>query len=234
MLKKTNRVSLVEQVAAQMEELVGSGNWAVGDKLPPELQLMEEFDVSRNTLREAIRALVHAGLLETKQGSGTIVRSKSALGVALHRRFEKSSSIETLEVRLALEREGAQLAAKRRSDEDLEKLEKYIEKCRAAAEKKDLEAFIAADITFHQMIIKAAKNQVLLDLYEHMTDSIYTSIHDSMLHSQFNYDNEIHHELLEAIRNKDIAQASNYVDDYIHTFKKRFTTITEGSCWKKK
>lgn len=228
MLKKTSRVSLVEQVAAQMEALIGGGNWAVGDKLPPEMQLMEEFDVSRNTLREAIRALVHAGLLETKQGSGTLVRSKSSLGVALHRHFEKSSLIETLEVRLALEREAARLAAKRRSEADVEKLQEYIIKCQAAAEKKDLEGFIAADITFHQMIIKAAKNQVLLDLYEHMTDSIYTSIHDIMLDSQFNYDNEIHDELLEAIRAQDIERASTYVDDYIHTFKKRFTNITEG------
>lgn len=228
MLKKTSRVSLVEQVASQMEELIGDGHWAVGNKLPPEMQLMEEFDVSRNTLREAIRALVHAGLLETKQGSGTVVRSKSSLGVALHRHFEKSSLIETLEVRLALEREAAQLAAKRRSEADVRKLQEYIKQCQAAAEIKDLEAFISADISFHQMIVKAAKNQVLLDLYEHMTDAIYTSIHDIMLDSQFNYDNEIHHELLEAIREQDIHGASTYVNEYIHAFKQRFTNITEG------
>lgn len=228
MLKKTSRISLVEQVASQMEELIGNGQWAVGDKLPPEMELMEEFDVSRNTLREAIRALVHAGLLETKQGSGTIVRSSSSLGVALHRHFEKSSLIETLEVRLALEREAAQLAAERRSGVDIDKLEDCINKCQAAAKKKDLEAFIAADITFHQTIIKAAKNQVLQDLYQHMTDSIYTSIHNIMLDSQFSYDNEIHDELLEAIREQDIHGASTYVNEYIHAFKQRFTNITEG------
>lgn len=228
MLKKTSRISLVEQVASQMEELIGSGQWAVGDKLPPEMELMEEFDVSRNTLREAIRALVHAGLLQTKQGSGTIVQSSSSLGVALHRHFEKSSLIETLEVRLALEREAAQLAAERRSGLDIERLEECINKCQDAAEKKDLEAFIVADITFHQTIIKAAKNQVLQDLYKHMTDSIYTSIHDIMLDSQFSYDNEIHDELLEAIREQDIHGASTYVNEYINAFKKRYTNITEG------
>lgn len=227
MLKKTSRVSLVEQVASQMEELIGNGHWAVGDKLPPEMQLMEEFDVSRNTLREAIRALVHAGLLETKQGSGTIVCSSSALGVALNRHFEKSSLIETLEVRLALEREAAQLAAKRRSGADLEKLQECIDRCQDAAGRKDLEAFISADITFHKMMIKAARNQVLQDLYEHMTDSIYTSIHDLMMDSQFNYDNEIHFDLMEAIREQDINAASKYVNEYIHAFKKRLRDITE-------
>ncbi len=67
LFKKTSRVSLVEQVVMQIESLIEKGHWEIGDKLPPELELMEEFDVSRNTLREAIRALVHAGLLETRQ-----------------------------------------------------------------------------------------------------------------------------------------------------------------------
>src|SRR5699024_2510610 len=120
MFKKANRMSLVEQVVSQIEHLIESGHWSVGDRLPPEMELMKEFDVSRNTLREAIRALVHAGLLETKQGSGTIVKSTSALGVALHRQVEKSNLYETLEVRLALEREAAQLAALRRNEEDLQ------------------------------------------------------------------------------------------------------------------
>lgn len=229
MLRKTSRVSLVEQVVSQIEDLIGSGHWTVGDKLPPEMELMEEFSVSRNTLREAIRALVHAGLLETKQGSGTVVCSSSALGVALHRHLEKSNLIETLEVRLALEREAAQLAAKRRSEADVEELQECINKCRAAAEKKDPEAFISADISFHKMMIKAANNQVLQDLYEHMTDSIYTSIHDLMMDLQFNYDNEIHYELMEAIREQDINGAYTYVNEYIHAFKKRLADMTEDS-----
>lgn len=79
MIRKTNRTHLVEQVASQIEELIEAGYWSVGDRIPSEMELIEKFDVSRNTLREAIRALVHAGLLETKQGSGTIVRSANSL-----------------------------------------------------------------------------------------------------------------------------------------------------------
>ncbi len=89
MILKTNRKSLVEQVAEQIEQLIEQKHWKVGDKLPPEMELIEEFDVSRNTLREAVRALVHAGLLETKQGSGTMVRSTSALDAALKRHVKK-------------------------------------------------------------------------------------------------------------------------------------------------
>ncbi|OQV39628.1 FadR/GntR family transcriptional regulator, partial [Bacillus velezensis] len=62
-ISKTSRLSLVEQVVAQIESLIQSDKWPVGTRIPPELDLMKQFDVSRNTLREAIRALVHAGLL---------------------------------------------------------------------------------------------------------------------------------------------------------------------------
>ncbi|MBR7795784.1 MAG: FadR/GntR family transcriptional regulator [Bacillota bacterium] len=222
MLKKTNRISLVDQVVSQMENLIENGHWSIGDKVPPEMELMEEFGVSRNTLREAIHALVHAGLLETKQGSGTIVRSSSSLEAAMHRYIEKSDLLETLEVRLALEKEAAQLAAKRRSEEDINKLHASIKQCQDAAERGAMEDFIKADITFHKNMVRAANNKLLQDLYEHMTDPLYSSIRDIMLmDNQFDYNKEIHSELLDAIRHQDIDGATKYVDAYINEFKKR-------------
>lgn len=222
MLKKTNKVSLSEQVISQIEYLIESGQWHVGEKLPPEMELMEEFDVSRNTLREAIHALVHAGLLETKQGSGTVVRSSSALGAAFNRYIKKSDLIETLEVRLALEREAAEMAAKHRTAESLAELEACLEKCQSAAEKNDVEEFIKADITFHKAMVKATDNQLLQDLYEYMTDSLYSSIRNIMVTNEpFKYDKAIHHELLHAIRNQDVKEATKHVNEYIHEFRQR-------------
>lgn len=222
MLQKTNRISLVDQVAAQMENLIESGHWPIGKKLPPEMELIEEFDVSRNTLREAIRALVHAGLLETKQGSGTTVRSSSMLGAAVERRVKGSDLIETLEVRLALEREAAQLAALRRTKEDVSAMQLYIDECRQAAGQKDIEVFIKADIAFHKSLVKAARNQLLLDLYDHMTDSLYASIQNMMATDEaFDYDKEIHSGLLEAIRQQDPQNAIRHVNEYIEHFKNR-------------
>ena len=224
MLKKTNRLSLVDQVISQMEQLIENGHWPVGHRLPPEMVLMEEFDVSRNTLREAIQALVHAGLLESKQGSGTVVRSTSVLEAAMLRHIEKTGLMETLEVRLALEKEAAQLAAKRRTEEDIDKLQAAIAKCRDAAERRQLEDFITADIEFHKTIVQASKNQLLQDLYEHMTKPLYSSIKDLMaMDTQFCYDKEIHNELFKAIRDQDVEAAVNDVNEYIAQFKKRLT-----------
>jgi|GEM_PF-143858 len=222
MLKKTKRMTLVEQVAEQIEYLIEIEHWKVGDKLPPEMALMENFGVSRNTLREAIRALVHAGLLETKQGSGTIVRSKSILGAVLHRHMEKSSLLETLEVRFALEKEAAQLAAKYRTNEDIMKLEESIKNCQTAAFNEDIETFVNEDLRFHKRVVQAAHNQLLLDLYEYMTESLYSSIHQIMtMDNPFAYGKVIHRDLCQAIHNQDEPLAETYVNEYISHFKQR-------------
>ncbi len=228
MIRKTNRMSLVEQVASQMEELIETGHWSVGGKIPPEMELMEKFDVSRNTLREAIRALVHAGLLETKQGSGTLVRSASSLGAALKRHVKKSALIETLDVRLALEKQAASLAAEHRTETDMKQLESFIRNCRQAAEQKDLDWFITSDIQFHKAIVHASANQLLIDLYEPLTDILYSFVQDLMaLESPFMYEEELHLELFEAIRTQDKAAASGYVEDYMKVLRKNVVEIME-------
>ncbi|MBU5466094.1 FadR family transcriptional regulator [Virgibacillus sp. MSJ-26] len=228
MLRKTSRVSLVEQVSSQIEKLIESGQWCVGDRLPPEMELMKEFDVSRNTLREAIQALVHAGLLETKQGSGTIVKSKSSLEAALHRQVEKSSVMETLEVRLALEREAAQLAAERRTEEDLTQLEQAIKACKSAAATSNLEDFLKADIQFHQTLVKSAHNQMLYELYDYITDPLVSSIRNLMISdAHFDYEKEIHSELFESIKQQNVQHATEHVNHYIKEFREKITQIQE-------
>src|SRR5690606_31355336 len=87
---KVGRSSLVDQVAGRMEALIDAGEWPVGERIPTEMELADQFEVSRNTLREAIRALVHAGLLQTRQGSGTYVSSSSVLEAAIRKRVGRA------------------------------------------------------------------------------------------------------------------------------------------------
>lgn len=228
MIQKINRMSLVEQVAAQIEELIQSERWTIGKKIPPETDLMEQFAVSRNTLREAIRALVHAGLLETKQGSGTIVRSKNILDAALKNHMKKATLLETVDVRIALEKQAVQLAAQHRTDQDLERLEAAIKACQQAAEKDDLDQFIESDIIFHKAIVHAGNNQLLIQLYEPLTDVLYAFIQDVMkLEQPFQYENELHTDLLEAIRIQDDVAATRYIESYLHVLKENVITMME-------
>lgn len=69
--------------------MIEHGQWKVGEKIPAEPELMEMFEVSRNTLREGTQSLVHVCLLETRQGVGTTVKANSNLALAFERRFRK-------------------------------------------------------------------------------------------------------------------------------------------------
>ena len=76
-LASTRRTGLVDQVISQLRAQIDSGEWGVGDRIPTESELSDQLEVGRNTVREAVRALAHAGLLEIRQGAGTFVRASS-------------------------------------------------------------------------------------------------------------------------------------------------------------
>lgn len=69
----------------RLEELIGSGEWPVGFRVPPEPELVRALGVSRNTVREAVRALVHVGMLDPRPGDGTYVRADTGPDAALER-----------------------------------------------------------------------------------------------------------------------------------------------------
>lgn len=220
-INKPRRFSLVEQVTTEIEQLIQQGHWKVGDKIPSEKLLMEQFEVSRNTLREAIRALTHVGLLETKQGSGTIVTSHSLFDVVLSKQIEQNSVVQILEVRLAIEREAAFLAAQRRTEEDLLAMEQLIIQCKKALDTNDLALFMEADLMLHEKIVQASQNNLLVDLYASLNESLQYSIEHILHHvERKTEENSIHHELYRAIKNKESEQASKLVYIYITGWKR--------------
>lgn len=225
MLQKTNRQTLVEQVALQMENMIESGKWTVGMRIPAEPELMTELNVSRNTLREAIRALIHAGLLKTKQGDGTYVCSSSALGVVLKKRILRSDTLQTLEVRYALEREGAYLAAQQRTDDEAHELLLQLERCEAAAKLGDIDRFVTADIHLHQTIINASHNEILIEIYSHIAEALHDSITSLTRYEVDAGFVEMHRQLVEAIVAQDGDCAVAAVHRYIEESKDVITKV---------
>ncbi|GAA1775084.1 FadR/GntR family transcriptional regulator [Streptomonospora arabica] len=175
-LASTRRTGLVDQVISQLRAQIDSGEWGIGDRIPTESELSDQLEVGRNTVREAVRALAHAGLLEIRQGAGTFVRASSELGGALRRRLERSRLRENLEVRRALEMEAARLAAMRHTDQDLADIEHAVALRDSAWNEGDMAAFVEADFTFHRTIVHATHNPLLVDLYDDIAQAVYDSI----------------------------------------------------------
>jgi GntR family transcriptional repressor for pyruvate dehydrogenase complex len=159
------RQSLVNQVLNYLQQQIATGAFPVGSKLPAETELMAQLAVGRSTLREAMRVLAHMGLVEVQPGDGTYVCTPPPEAEPLGQRLQRAKVFDVYEVRRTLELECVRLAALRRDEQDLARLQQAVQKRRAYLAAGQEQAFIDADVDFHIAIADATKNAVLADLY---------------------------------------------------------------------
>src|SRR5918993_4388076 len=113
------RPALAEEVTAKLRNMIHSGEWPLQERIPAEPELMAGLGVSRGTLREAIKALAHSGMLEVRRGDGTYVRATSELSGAARRSYQDHTPEHILEVRLGLDTQAARLAARNATNDDV-------------------------------------------------------------------------------------------------------------------
>jgi DNA-binding FadR family transcriptional regulator len=175
-LPQAPRRSLVEAAIDLIRSQVETGAWKLGERIPKEAELADMLQVSRNTVREAVRVLSHANILEVRQGDGTYVRS-STDPAEIMRRVSRASLREHFEVRAILEQGAARLAAMRRTDEDLKQLARLLEERGDIPKNGDYAAFVDRDVAFHLAIAHAAHNTALEELYRYFAASARSNTH---------------------------------------------------------
>lgn len=209
-MQTVRRVSTFEATVDALQDQVATGLWPVGERIPSEAQLTAQLGVSRASLREAVRSLVHAGVLQSKQGYGTYVVSVNGSDVALRRRLASAHVNDVAEVRKGLDVVAAGLAASRRTAADLATLDSAIAARSAAAAVEDEEAFVSADIAFHGAVVLAAHNPVLGELYQTFVKALTEAIRGGQCMAASVSGLDPHHErLLEAVRRQDPAGATD-------------------------
>jgi GntR family transcriptional regulator, transcriptional repressor for pyruvate dehydrogenase complex len=155
-----------ETAIARIRDLIVAGELAPGSRLPPEHELAAQLGLSRNTAREAVRALVTARVLDVRRGDGTYVTSLSpgllleGIGSAVEL-MRDDGALEVLEVRRYLEPAATALAAGRIDQDGLRALAASIQRMREAA---DDEQFVAHDAEFHARVAEASGNGTLASL----------------------------------------------------------------------
>ncbi|MGQ0841848.1 FadR/GntR family transcriptional regulator [Actinokineospora sp.] len=216
-LATTRRAGLVDQVIEQMRSAITSAEWKVGERIPTEPELVSALGVGRNTVREAVRALSHAGLLEVRQGDGTFVRATSEFSGAV-RRLAGTELRDVLQVRRTLEVEGARLAAVRRTEEELRELTALLDVREKSMAARDYEVGVDQDAAFHLAIMRCSHNPLLAELYQGLTEVVRASVAStvSTAPSKANID---HRGLLNAIRDQDAtkaaAEARGFLDELL-------------------
>jgi len=160
---ETQRAS--EVIYEQIKALIISGELKPGDRLPSERRMMDAFQRSRPTVREALRMLERSDLVRIVPGTrGAVVQEISSVGVERPlRTLIKANKItlkDLVEYRLYNEAAVARWAAQRRTQDDLEVIQKVLDRARSQMERKDFSAFIRCDMDFHSAVAQAGKNQV--------------------------------------------------------------------------
>lgn len=209
-LARTSRSSLADQALEQLRQSISDGNWPVGERIPTEDQLAAQLGVGRNTVREAVRALVHGGMLETRQGDGTYVLTRRD-PVQLLQQMDYANLAEWLEVRQMLEVEGARLAATRRDAADLKRIQAHLD-IRGDWHPREVEAtlpaFVERDADFHLAVMQASHNKALLAMYRFFGDQwARTIVHTQRDGALPTPTLQQHRLLFEAIRDNDSVAA---------------------------
>lgn len=170
------RKSLASSVADAVLDAIVRGDFAAGDSLPSEAELGAMHDVSRITVREAVKTLQAQGVIRIVNGKGSYVNPVSdwvsldaVLRVTSAGGHDEDVAVQLVEVRRMLETGASALAATRRSDDELALLEEHLAGMRAAHERNDVDAFVAADLGFHDVILRASGNVFLAVLFEPLT-----------------------------------------------------------------
>lgn len=176
-VKPIARKSIYEDIVIQIRGMIDRGELTPGDRLPPERKLAEMFGVSRNTVREAIKALAEKGVLESRQGAGTYVReldgddfANTFAGAIMRRRPELR---DVFEVRKLIEPEIAAMAANNASPSQIGRMEAIVvEQERALASGEPGRAY---DQELHELLAAASGNEVMramvVALHDEFTES---------------------------------------------------------------
>lgn len=209
-LEPVKRSRIYEHIVGQINALIREGRWAPGDQIPPERELAERFKVSRTSVREALRALEMQGIIDSRQGGGTFVRTGDTemlvgpLAAAILR--GRRELAEVLEVRELIEPGIARLAARRATAEHVAELETLLQRQREciAAER----SFVEEDTAFHYTLAKAADNHILLRLHNVILDVLRES-RQSYLHVPNRPQMSLrgHEAMLAAVKAKDVDAA---------------------------
>lgn len=209
MLRAVKRKRIYQDIVAQIRRLLDGGRLKPGDQLPSERELSERFQVSRASVREALRTLESMGLVKIKSGEGTYVASSleallSPLASAILQ--QKDAFLDIFEARKIIEPELAALAARRAGPEEIQQMEGILEE--QARQIAEGETGMDADTAFHAILAQAAKNKVFLKLNDSIVDSLHET-RERSLHIPGRPARSLagHRDILKAIRGKDPARA---------------------------
>jgi GntR family transcriptional regulator, transcriptional repressor for pyruvate dehydrogenase complex len=225
-VKPIEKETIPNKIIREIKHLIDSGQLQPGSRLPPERDFAQMLNVSRPSLREALRALSFLGVVENRQGDGTFLADDSvklptdALGILLT--IRRGTLIEVYEARIAFETYATKLAAERHTKEDLQLLKANLETAKKNLD--DPEKFLEYDMEFHRLLAEISKNQIILKIVEklhHMFFPIRVLLHRQFEkeHYRIDFNYQDHEMILKYIEARDGENALIYVKKHFEKYR---------------
>ncbi|MDA3958588.1 FadR/GntR family transcriptional regulator [Oceanispirochaeta sp.] len=226
-MAKIRQKTVVEQVMEQIKELIASGTYQPGDKLPTEHELAERFGIGRSSVREAIKIFNYLGVLTSKAAKGTFLSDRaniSAEALSWSILLGKDEQQELIETRGAIELWSIiTLIRLQQKDEEkvnrvLEDLLKEVDKMKDGIESKKPEKLVEADYNFHNIIVKSTGNSLFYSIYKTLKSFMYEEIVQSQ--NDYSDQNMIvseHQSIIDTIQsgqiNSSVETFSSHIDN---------------------
>jgi len=169
-MKEIQRISVADAVAESIKDLICSGKYLVGQKLPTESKLCEELHVSRTSVREAFRLLQAQGYVEIRPGKGAFVADfQTGLQVNWFE-VDDAKYNDYMEVRVAIETLAVRLAVERATEAQIQDLHSVHEAFLAASQIHDAARMVILDERFHSLILECSQNPLLRKINSDLLD----------------------------------------------------------------
>lgn len=224
-IRPVARVSISEDIAQQIMDLISSGDLKPGQRLPSERELCKNFGAGRSSLREALRCLSIMGVINARVGEGTSVAldGKKFLGKIVEWRLitEKHDIENLLEVRIALEGIAAAKVATFGGKDNIAKIEALLSKMKAAV--TDARRFAALDLEFHITLAKASGNALLYDLISMIRGQLVNGLSKVLLlPDALTLSLKEHASIARAIKRGDAEAAQKAMQEHLGAALKRY------------
>lgn len=232
----TENTSRSERIVAQIKSLIAEGKLKHGDKLPPERELAEIMNVSRTSVREAIKTLAAMGLVVIRKGHGVFVEEANLesvinrVGDALI--IKKDEIDQLFEIRKVLETQAAQWAAERATEEEILYINKLVSEAKEACEHPELKTEVITnhDRAFHIAVIEASHNNVLAMVNAGLLEAL-TRLRERTMMVPGRVAQSVldHQEIVKAIIARDGPRASKAMYDHIESVERSIkSSIGDG------
>lgn len=223
MIEPIQKANVVDQIFNKLMQMIASGDWKVGDKIPSENEMKERFHVSRNSIRQAIHRMTALGLLESRQGEGTYVK-KIDLSFYMNILIPTvvlgtDDAVMLFHLQRAIQVESAQQVCECRTDEQAAQLLVYVEQMKRYYASSDKIGYLTADLDYHTLFAAMTGNQLFVKLTEIIRRMMYYTLRDVV----FNFDSvtsiNFHEKIAQAVQRQDrstvIDLMKGHMDDVI-------------------